>query len=149
MNDLNIEIGLRLKQIRKDHHMSQGTFSNKLNISPSHYSRIERGILPLNPLEMDTIVKQFLISINWLITGQGEKSAPKWLKDKIINNVISNDEEVQELVNFLKTFPMYKNQLITFMEKFLAENKESLNKESKAFLKRFTRQKKMKRSHKS
>ncbi len=73
MKSINVEIGNRLKEFRKDLNLSQSQFGRKLNISQSLYSRIERGHITLNPLEMYDLYDQFQISFDWLIMGKGEK----------------------------------------------------------------------------
>lgn len=72
MIDLNVEIGARLRQFRGNLDLSQREFSKCIDISQSYCSMLERGTLTLNPLIMRTIYENFNISVNWLITGEGD-----------------------------------------------------------------------------
>lgn len=70
--DLMIEIGTRLKQFRNNLDLSQRDLSKRLDISQTYYSMLERGKLPLSPLIMRIIFEHFNISLDWLITGEGD-----------------------------------------------------------------------------
>lgn len=148
MNSLYSEIGLRLKQIRKDLKISQMAFSRMLDTPPSTYSRLERGILPLHPLQMKILNKKFKVSADWLVTGEGKKSVSERLDEKIKNGITESEKEkdVRELENFLRIYPGYIKELKLKLKKYYKEKKEvlneALNKEGIAFLKRFPRKKK-------
>jgi transcriptional regulator with XRE-family HTH domain len=69
---LNVEIGARLRQFRENLDLSQREFSKCIDISQSYCSMLERGTLTINPLIMRTIYENFNISVDWLITGEGD-----------------------------------------------------------------------------
>lgn len=142
MNHLNTEIGSRLKEIREDFNLSQSQFSQLLNISISRCVNLERGLLPLTPLEIKTIQKEFQTSIDWLISGEGEKSIPKRLKEIIMNIYKENNGEDEDMEYLLMIFPDFMKGLKLSLKEFLERNRPALNEETIEFLNRFTGQKK-------
>ena len=147
MNSLYSEIGLRLKQIRNDLKMSQMAFSRMLDTPPSTYSRLERGILPLHPIQMKILYQKFKVSADWLVTGEGKKSVSERSDEKIKNSFTESEKEkdVLELEDFLRICPSFIKELKLKLKQYYKEKKESLdkalNKEGIAFLKRFPRKK--------
>jgi transcriptional regulator with XRE-family HTH domain len=73
MKPLNVEIGKRLKEIRKNLNLPQHQFCQLFDISQSNYSRLERGFVDMNPLVMRILYEQYKVSVEWLIMGTGEK----------------------------------------------------------------------------
>lgn len=63
----------RIKQIRKNHGLSQADFAEKISISRSALTKIETG--ENNPSEQTLVLicDKFGISRQWLETGEGER----------------------------------------------------------------------------
>jgi transcriptional regulator with XRE-family HTH domain len=66
------EIGLRLRQVRKEMGYTQGELAQLLKVNRSHLSRLERGEKSLPPPVLYLLSDNFHVSLDWLITGLGE-----------------------------------------------------------------------------
>lgn len=71
--DYKKEMGIRLKQRRKELHMTQEQLSDKLNISIKHYSEVERGITGLSVENIIKISNILHMSIDYLLKGESKK----------------------------------------------------------------------------
>ena len=66
-------LGRRLRELR-GFDLTQEEFAKELGISQSQLSKYERGVAA-PPADILFLVKQrFRVSIDWLLTGQGERS---------------------------------------------------------------------------
>lgn len=68
-NDYKYEIGLRLKQIRKEQNMTQEKLSEILGISQKHYSEVERGITGLSIKHYIQISDVLNVSLDYILKG--------------------------------------------------------------------------------
>lgn len=68
-NDYKYEIGLRLKQIRKEQNMTQEKISEILGISQKHYSEVERGITGLSIKHYIQISDTLNVSLDYILKG--------------------------------------------------------------------------------
>lgn len=69
-----MSIGNRIKEIRGESGLTQEAFSSKINMSRQHLGLIEKN--KFKNLTVDTLLliyRNFNISIDWLITGEGSK----------------------------------------------------------------------------
>ncbi|WP_041539969.1 helix-turn-helix domain-containing protein [Catenulispora acidiphila] len=55
--DANREIAAQLKSWRERRHLSQANLADRINVSRSHYTRLERGERPLHPVLADALDK--------------------------------------------------------------------------------------------
>ena len=67
------EMGVRLKERRKEMRMTQEQLSDQLNISIKHYSEVERGITGLSVENIIKISNILHVSIDYLLKGEGKK----------------------------------------------------------------------------
>ena len=63
------EIGKRLKQCRKEKHLTQEQLSEMLGISQKHYSEAERGLTGLSVKQLIKISNILSISLDYLLKG--------------------------------------------------------------------------------
>ncbi len=141
LNPIYVDIGNRLKVIRKELGLTQSHFCQTFNINRSNYSRIERGIVPLNISLLKFINKQLQISANWLVTGEGEENALKQLRKKAAKRLVERSSDAQKLANTLSIDPNLLNFLKEKMAEFHKRNRKILDKETNDSLTRFTGQK--------
>lgn len=73
MKRINVEIGYRLKEIRKDLNMYQHQFCQVFNVCQSNYCRIEHGQADITVTKIKTICDAYNVSVEWLLFGRGEK----------------------------------------------------------------------------
>lgn len=67
------QIGLRLKEYRKDSGKTQGEFGQSLGLSQGGYSDLERGKNNLTARIKYMLEEIYNININYLETGQGDE----------------------------------------------------------------------------
>jgi len=122
-NKLNIEIGQRLKQIRKDLGLSQQEMASTLFVNKSMYQKYEigRSIMPVWFLE--TCCTKYGVSLNWLVAKKGEK---------YINNQEGLSAEIEtayfkeasELLNIMKKNPVIRYSVLAHFQTLKVTNKE-------------------------
>lgn len=101
MNEsLNQQIGERLRQSRQDAGCSAEQTAKLLNVSPSNYRRIEKGIHILTPDKFVTLREAMNIDPLYLLTGE--------IRENNIPSVASSIDEEQivlmrELFNYCRS----------------------------------------------
>lgn len=63
------EIGLRLRELRKEKRYTQEQFSELLGMSLNNYGKIERGETRLSIEKMVLLHDRFDVDLNYLLTG--------------------------------------------------------------------------------
>lgn len=85
----------RIKKIRKDHHLNQSEFAQRLNLKRSTVAGYEVGQRTPIPAIMAMICDKFSVSMHWLETGEGdpylEKPADHGIAEEI--RAILKDED--------------------------------------------------------
>ncbi len=69
MENYKYEIGLRLKQARRDNGLTQEKISELLGISQKHYSEVERGITGLSVKHLIKISDILSVSLDYILKG--------------------------------------------------------------------------------
>ena len=85
-------VGIRLKQLRKDLHLTQEEAADKLGISRARYSHFENGRNePDNELLLD-MANFYNVTVDYLL---GNNNTPKWANEKDTNDLqrFLNDNE--------------------------------------------------------
>jgi len=67
-----MEIGSRIKQIRKQLKMSQKEFASSVGMSQGHLCVTERGEFPLSITLIKAICHEYKLNEDWIRTGNGE-----------------------------------------------------------------------------
>lgn len=80
MENYKYEIGLRLKQARKDNSLTQEKISELLGISQKHYSEAERGITGLSVKHLIKISDILSVSLDYLLKGAISENMSKSVK---------------------------------------------------------------------
>lgn len=76
MKDYKQEIGIRLRQARKNKNITQEQISEALGISQKHYSEVERGITGLSVGHFIQLSDVLSISLDYLLKGNIVKDMP-------------------------------------------------------------------------
>ena len=66
----NVEIGSRLRQLRKDVHLTQVRMSKVMGVTPDHYRRIESGRCGLTIEHILFLYEYLQIDPTYLLTGK-------------------------------------------------------------------------------
>lgn len=69
MNKFNVEIGNRLREIRKGLNFTQEQFAEQLNYSTNNYGQIERGERGISLEKLNLLHEKFNVDLLYLITG--------------------------------------------------------------------------------
>ncbi|MDQ1355342.1 MAG: hypothetical protein QG657_5652 [Acidobacteriota bacterium] len=119
-----VEIGARLKIIREKFRLSQLDFASKLGVARSTCSRGEKGECFLPMEAMQSLAKDWNVSLNWVALGQGEM---------FIHNPTASDEaldfanessEVAELLLLMKKLPLFKYSVLQYFMRFKTDNSQ-------------------------
>ena len=105
MKDMNLDIGLRIGQIRREHKMTQEVLAEKLDVTVKHISAVERGLSSLSMDKCVELCKIFDCSMDTLILGRQCKSLESKLPNTIVEILSSdNDVEIDRLQRFLRFY---------------------------------------------
>lgn len=81
----SIEIGKRIKELRKAYNLNQTDFAKPLGISYGHISNLEKGKdMPSQSL-IKLMAYEYNSSVEWIVDGQGEMFTHKPYNDKPSN----------------------------------------------------------------
>lgn len=69
MNELNIEVGNRLREIRKGLKFTQEQFAEQLNYATKHYGQVERGERGITLEKLKLLYEKFDVDLLYLLTG--------------------------------------------------------------------------------
>jgi len=68
----SMAIGQRLREVRRRSGMNQTEFANLLHLTKNAISVIEQGQRNMSKRTIASVVEQFGVSEEWLLTGEGE-----------------------------------------------------------------------------
>lgn len=71
---INIEIGERIKQAREQAHLTQETFSERIEVSPQYVSDLERGVVGVSIPTLKRICITLGISADHILFGAGDNT---------------------------------------------------------------------------
>lgn len=77
-------IGSRIRELRKDLHLTQKQFAEKIGITQAHLSGVESDKDNPSDSVLRIICNEFNIGGRWLKLGEGEKAQPFMSKEKFI-----------------------------------------------------------------
>lgn len=83
----------RLKDLRTDLNLTQEEFANKICVTKSSVSMMERGERNPSPQTVQLICQQFGIRKDWLLEGTGPMKPPAAEDDAIIDEVLAGEDE--------------------------------------------------------
>lgn len=108
MLTLNEEIGTRIVQLRKEHHMTQEQLAEALDISIKHCSCVERGVSSLSLERFIDLCDILDTNLDYLIRGKKDtalEQMPSALRDTFEN---AEEEEVALLREMIILFSKIK-----------------------------------------
>lgn len=108
-------VGVRIKSLREKNGLSQKQFSERIMVSQSYLSRVERGIEIPNTKLIRLIALEFKVNTDWLSDGKGEPTINKDTFDyydrAYANNFLTGAKE--ELTKFSQKLSEYNNAEIS------------------------------------
>ena len=105
MENYKLEIGLRLKQTRKERKLTQEKLAESLGISQKHYSEVERGITGLSVKHLIQISDILSISLDYLLKGTIVEHISKPLQTNLELNELyysSSEYTQQKMLDLLQ-----------------------------------------------
>lgn len=99
MEDYKHDMGLRIKQERKKHKLTQEQIAEMLDISIKHFSEVERGLTGLSIENLIKLSNILCVSIDYLVKGEVNKN--KWDSTmQALKDVPEEKEDtIKELIN--------------------------------------------------
>lgn len=95
LNQDDINIGERLREIRENMHMTREEFSEKIDITDSFLGQIERGERSLSVKTLKKVVKYTGVSADYLLFGKNSKND---VLNKINNILELNSETTSDFI---------------------------------------------------
>ncbi|MDD7149029.1 MAG: helix-turn-helix transcriptional regulator [Lachnospiraceae bacterium] len=89
--NINVEIGKRLQQARKNNGYTQEQFAETLDVGVEHYRKLEGGMYGLQPDKMFTLYETYRIDPTYLISGETRQSFDF---DSYIMNCEKKDKDI-------------------------------------------------------
>lgn len=109
-----MEIGIRIKEVRKESKLTQSEFGSKIGISLSGVSSLEIGKNTPSEQTIRAICSEFNINRDWLVDGIGEMRASRPL--------------IPELMRVLRTYPALQSALERMIDCMGPDEWDALNK---------------------
>lgn len=100
-----MEIGLRIKQLRKEHNMTAKELAKLCNTSQPVISKLENGNRSVDVLTLQKICKVFNITLSDFFSYDNLSETINSNLKELLNNAKSlTPEQLQSLNNLIKTF---------------------------------------------
>jgi len=101
------EIGVRIKEIRLAHGLSQRELGQRLSTSTGHISWLEAGkAMPGGELLLQ-LYREFAVDLNWLLTGSEPEVLPQESDAdvrQLIDHYCSTDAQGREIIRSLASY---------------------------------------------
>lgn len=98
MDNLKKEIGIRIRNRRKEFCLTQEKLAELLNISVKHFSEVERGLAGLSLENLIKLSDILCVSIDYLVKGVSNNESPENIHIKL-NDI--EKEKVQLLQSLI------------------------------------------------
>lgn len=121
---LRKEIGMRIRKIRKVLSYTQTQMVSFFDIGRANYSRIEKGEIFPTATILNTLRKEFHVSLDWLITNEGEMFLPQKQKkeERKRLNFGKYNEEINDLLFHMEKVPMLRHAVLGFFLEYRLKN---------------------------
>ena len=96
----------RILKIRKDSHLTQDAFAEKLNLSKNFVWMLEKGERVASERTIIDICREFNVNKEWLLTGKGEMyDMPEDETAAIVSDLLEEDNPFYSLIiGIMKTY---------------------------------------------
>ena len=121
-------IGDRLKQVRQKAGLKQKDMAALFGLKMPGYNRIEKGKVKLTLEHLITLKKEFGISLDWLITGEIEKSKIDGFGE-FTGNIKQMLSDMEEDAGFLHGILSHYHQMKQLLDKGQGQKKKELKHE--------------------
>ena len=126
-HESSVDIGDRLKGIRKKLKLHQKEMAAALQIAPSYLCEIEKGNGNPGPELFVRLASEFNVNMNYLFTGNGEMFSDAPLKIKKQEFEINDDIDTLEKINWLyEKSVVFRGLLISQANKIVYQERETI-----------------------
>lgn len=128
-----IEVGRRLKDLRRALDISQKEFASRIDVTGSLLSEIESGRVKPGYNFLIAIAREYKVNPTWVLLDEGEMFLNN--KDGHSGNSMNGNEfgdqtvQVKEMLWYLKYSSLVQSTVLSFFSKFLYENEQSIRKD--------------------
>ncbi len=140
--DIRRDLGKRLKQIRRQLHLTQKAFGEKIGMVPTYISSLENARTGPGYFFLYQAAKYYNINPLYLILGKGpafidlEEKKKKEEKQEVQKKqeppALGNDNpQIKEMLSYFERSPMVKYTVLGFFTKFILENKDLIEEDMK------------------
>jgi transcriptional regulator with XRE-family HTH domain len=127
-------LGIRVKQIRKALHLSQTELADRIGMSRSFISQVEKGGLKCGYDFIFKLSDIFNVNLYYLVHGEGEMFGTENPRPSMDGKEVGEAiETLNQLVWYLERSPLMSHSLLSMATKFLYENEEHIKREIKKF----------------
>lgn len=121
---LRKEIGLKMREIRKVLGYTQIQMVSFFDIGRANYSRIEKGEIFPTAAILNTLCKEFHVSLDWLIANEGEMFILQNQKQdgKKILDPGKYSREISDLLFYIEKVPMVRHAILGFFLEYKQKN---------------------------
>jgi transcriptional regulator with XRE-family HTH domain len=121
---LRKEIGMKMRKIRKALGYTQVQMVSFFDIGRANYSRIEKGEIFPTPTTLNTLCREFHVSLDWLIANEGEMFIPENKKQDTKKKRDSGkyNQEVSDLLSLIEKVPMVRHAILGFFLEYKQKN---------------------------
>lgn len=99
---MTLTIGERIKKTREELDLTQQEFAEKIGLTASNISKVERNISEISSKYLVHIVTIFNINSTWLLTGEGEMYEKKEIQIEDSNPGIDKDIKIKEIIRWVE-----------------------------------------------
>ena len=98
--------GERLKQWRSENKYSSILVADRIGVKDPTITRFENGQTQIKADSLKKLIEEFGLSINWLLTGEGNKKIDLTSEEKQLLNYYNklDDSHKKDLLDIAKTF---------------------------------------------
>lgn len=126
--ELKSVLGERLREFRKKMGFTQRDLASHFDVGMANYSRIERGEVFPNASILIVLRKEFHLSLDWLLLGNGTMLDSTSLKEDNVIRMESYGEDIKQLLGDMNDIPMLKHAVLTFYMEYKLNNEDNIHK---------------------
>ena len=115
MNNINNEVGIRIKKIRKLLNLTLEQFGKSISTSPNYIWMLEKNDKPINDRYIKLISITYNVNEKWLKTGEGEMFISSLMPDEWIEKIIKKYKKLNPI--FQKYIDGEIDRLLTLQNK--------------------------------
>lgn len=113
-------INERIKEVRKEVHLTQQAFAEKINLKRNTVASYEIGVLEPSDRTISDICREFQINETWLRSGEGDMKTQEMLDDseRMVNLMRGANENKKKLIRIIADMPdELLDEMLTYLRK--------------------------------